>query len=69
MPSAAKKRNQSHLSFGWSVFLFTASLDPVKNREAVKAILIIPLVEPSVHQESVPQAAAIRNVEEIQCRR
>ena len=30
----------SFLSFGWSVFLFTASLDPVKNRAAVKAILI-----------------------------
>lgn len=30
----------SFLSFGWSVFLFTASLDPVKNRALVKAILI-----------------------------
>ncbi len=30
----------SFLSFGWSVFLFTASLDPVKNRDAVRAILI-----------------------------
>lgn len=30
----------SFLSFGWSVFLFTASRDPVKNRGAVKAILI-----------------------------
>ncbi len=30
----------SFLSFGWSVFLFTASRDPVKNREAVKAVLI-----------------------------
>lgn len=30
----------SFLSFGWSVFLFSASLDPVKNRDAVKAILI-----------------------------
>ena len=30
----------SFLSFGWSVFLFTASLDPVRNRAAVKAILI-----------------------------
>ncbi len=30
----------SFLSFGWSVFLFTASFDPVRNRAAVKAILI-----------------------------
>jgi len=30
----------SFLSFGWSVFLFTASIDPTKNRDAVKAILI-----------------------------
>jgi hypothetical protein len=30
----------SFLSFGWAVFLFTASLDPTKNRDAVKAILI-----------------------------
>jgi hypothetical protein len=30
----------SFLSFGWSVFLFTASIDPAKNRDAVKAILI-----------------------------
>jgi hypothetical protein len=30
----------SFLSFGWSVFLFTASIDPVKNRAAVRAILI-----------------------------
>jgi hypothetical protein len=30
----------SFLSFGWSVFLFTASSDPVKNRETVKAVLI-----------------------------
>jgi hypothetical protein len=30
----------SFLSFGWSVFLFTASRDPLKNRGAVKAILI-----------------------------
>ncbi len=30
----------SFLSFGWAVFLFSASLDPVKNRDAVKAILI-----------------------------
>ncbi len=30
----------SLLSFGWSIFLFTASVDPVKNRDAVKAILI-----------------------------
>jgi hypothetical protein len=34
----------SFLSFGWSVFLFTAALDPVKNRDAVKAILIAGLV-------------------------
>ncbi len=30
----------SFLAFGWSMFLFSASLDPVKNRDAVKAILI-----------------------------
>ncbi len=30
----------SFLSFGWSVFLFMASTDPMKNRDAVKAILI-----------------------------
>ena len=30
----------SFLAFGWSVFLFSASLDPVKNRDAVRAILI-----------------------------
>ena len=30
----------SFLSFGWSVFLFTASRDPLKNRGAVKAVLI-----------------------------
>ena len=30
----------SFLSFGWSIFLFMASLDPLKNRGAVKAILI-----------------------------
>ncbi len=30
----------SFLSFGWSVFLFTASVDPAKNRDAVRAILI-----------------------------
>jgi len=30
----------SFLSFGWSVFLFTASRDPLQNRGAVKAILI-----------------------------
>lgn len=30
----------SFLSFGWSVFLFAASRDPLKNRGAVKAILI-----------------------------
>lgn len=30
----------SFLAFGWSIFLFSASLDPVKNRDAVKAILI-----------------------------
>jgi hypothetical protein len=30
----------SFLSFGWSVFLFTASRDPEKNRDAVKAVLI-----------------------------
>lgn len=30
----------SFLSFGWSAFLFMASTDPEKNRNAVKAILI-----------------------------
>jgi hypothetical protein len=30
----------SFLSFGWSVFLFSASRDPMKNRSAIKAILI-----------------------------
>ncbi len=30
----------SFLAFGWSVFLFSTSLDPVKNRDAVRAILI-----------------------------
>jgi hypothetical protein len=30
----------SFLSFGWSVFLFMASVNPVRNREAVKAVLI-----------------------------
>ena len=30
----------SFLSFGWSVFLFMASIDPARNFDAVKAILI-----------------------------
>jgi hypothetical protein len=30
----------SFLSFGWSVFLFTASVDPAKNMDAVRAILV-----------------------------
>jgi hypothetical protein len=30
----------SLLSFGWSVFLFTASRDPLQNRGVVKAVLI-----------------------------
>ncbi len=30
----------SFLSFGWSLFLFTASRDPIKHRELVKAVLI-----------------------------
>lgn len=30
----------SFLSFGWSVFMFMASADPVKNRDTVKAVLI-----------------------------
>ena len=30
----------SFLSFGWSVFLFTASLDPARNREAVKGVMV-----------------------------
>jgi hypothetical protein len=34
----------SFLSLGWSVFLFMASTDPMKNRNAVKAILISGLV-------------------------
>ncbi len=41
VPSHAyQDRIISFLSFGWASFLFTASLDPVKNRDAVKAILI-----------------------------
>ena len=34
----------SFLSFGWSIFLFTASIDPMKNRHFVKAILVAGLV-------------------------
>jgi hypothetical protein len=34
----------SFLSFGWSIFLFTASIDPSKNHHFVKAILIAGLV-------------------------
>jgi hypothetical protein len=34
----------SFLTFGWSIFLFTTSLDPIKNRSAVKAILTAGLV-------------------------
>jgi hypothetical protein len=30
----------SFLAFGWSAFLFSASKDPVKNRDAVKAVLV-----------------------------
>ncbi len=30
----------SFLAFGWSVFLFSASLDPLKNRDSVRAILV-----------------------------
>jgi hypothetical protein len=30
----------SFLSFGWSVFLFATSIDPAKNTDAVRAILI-----------------------------
>ncbi|MDA8100785.1 MAG: hypothetical protein M0042_14305 [Nitrospiraceae bacterium] len=30
----------SFLAFGWSVFLFTAAKDPVKNNDLVKAILV-----------------------------
>lgn len=30
----------SFFSFGWSIFMFVASLDPAKNRDAVKAIII-----------------------------
>ena len=33
----------SFLSFGWSVFMFITSIDPVRNRDAVKAILIADL--------------------------
>jgi hypothetical protein len=41
LPSHAyQDRIISFLSFGWSVFLFTASRDPAKNRALVKAILI-----------------------------
>ena len=41
LPSHAyQDRIISFLSFGWAVFLFTASLDPEKNRDLVKAILI-----------------------------
>jgi hypothetical protein len=34
----------SFLSFGWSIFIFTASIDPMKNRNFVKAILLAGLV-------------------------
>ena len=37
---AYQDRIISFLSFGWSVFLFTAAVDPVKNRDAVKAVLV-----------------------------
>ena len=41
VPSHAyQDRIISFLSFGWSVFLFTAAIDPVKNRDLVKAVLI-----------------------------
>ena len=41
VPSYAyQDRIISFLSFGWSVFLFTAAIDPVKNRDLVKAVLI-----------------------------
>jgi hypothetical protein len=30
----------SFLTFGWSVFLFTAALDPVRNRDAVKGVIV-----------------------------
>ena len=30
----------SFLAFGWSVFIFTTSIDPMKNRIAVKAVLL-----------------------------
>ncbi|MGO9378359.1 MAG: hypothetical protein ACLPN1_16895 [Dissulfurispiraceae bacterium] len=30
----------SFLAFGWSVFLFAASVDPMNNRVAVKAVLL-----------------------------
>lgn len=41
VPSHAyQDRIISFLSFGWAIFLFTASLDPLKNRDLVKAILI-----------------------------
>ncbi len=33
----------SFFSFGWSMFMFVASLDPAKNRDAVKAIIIASL--------------------------
>jgi hypothetical protein len=41
VPSHAyQDRIISFLSFGWSVFLFTAAIDPVKNHDLVKAVLI-----------------------------
>jgi len=41
VPSYAyQDRIISFLSFGWSVFLFTAAIDPVKNRDLVRAVLI-----------------------------
>jgi hypothetical protein len=41
VPSYAyQDRIISFLSFGWSAFLFSAALDPLQNRHAVKAILI-----------------------------
>ena len=34
----------SFLSFGWSLFLFTAARDPVKHRDLVRAVLIAGVV-------------------------
>lgn len=41
VPSYAyQDRIISFLSFGWSIFIFTAFLNPIKNADLVKAILV-----------------------------